>query len=439
VRSSSVTTPAIASTRFSQLISQESQSGNSEFPAFPAGSMSGIIAVGIVEHVAGPVALGNLVADGAIGITLEPLTGDPARNYLTHECFTTFHAGKMSIALDLKKNSDYAKILRQAQVIIDNRSKRARTEDAVLNEFLNDPAKAYRVVYCHISGFGGKDESLPGNDVTVQAASGFAYVNGAGKNQPLKVGTSILDFVAADWAVIAIQSALMKILRNIPVENEKNNVIPIHITLAGSAARMLPTQYLLAKYGKSFPQRIDNVDNFISIFSFFKTKDNLFISIGTLTDVSFKNFCDNIIMLPELAIKFPTNKIRLVNNNFIHTKINEIIESKSRAYWLEKLAATTIPFSKVNSVIDAVKEPFANNLFSETNDKTLVVVRPDGHNPALDGAPKLNQHGKVISDLLKRVEQEEAKPAAPSIHAFYKPKPLITTDRENQKKTMCKL
>lgn len=378
-------------------------------PKPPLGPLTGIPVIGIVEHIAGPAALSTLVSDGAMGITIEPPTGDPARRYLSHECFTTFHAGKMSIAMDLKKDPNYLKVLSEAFVIIDNRSKRARDEDAVLQTFLKDANKPHRVIYCYISGFPGEDEFRAGNDVTTQAAMGIATVNGPASGQPLKVGFPVLDFAAADWAVISIQSRLIQMLRGIPIADEVNKVVPIHVSLAGVAARFLCSQYLDAHAGKVIQQRTGNRDNFISVFSFFTTQDHTHIAIGTLTDISFKNFCEQVILRPDLAKNYPTNALRLQHNEFIHAEIQKVISTQHRSFWVKKLEAAGITHAEVNSVEEVAKKPFAKHLFAEAKDGTTMIARPDGRKPHLEAAPSLNQHGQTIPYLLAQAAQFEAK------------------------------
>ena len=380
---------------------------NSEVPVSPLGALSGIPIVGIVEHIAGPVALGALVADGAIGISVEPLSGDPARHYLSHECFSTFHAGKMSVAMDLKTDPNYAKILRAASIIIDNRSKRARDKDAVLQAFLLDANKSERVIYCYISGFSGHDEHRAGNDVTVQAATGLAYVNAPTKDQPLKIGTPLLDFSAADWAVMAIQSRIIQMQRGIPINDEKNKVIPIQINLAAIAARLMCSQYLAVNKGEAIKPRFWNQDNYVSVFSFFKASDDVYLSIATLTDASFKIFCERVIMRPDLSEKYPKNALRLEHNDYIHKEIQACIAKTTSFFWSEKLKSGNITYSIVETVASALQQSYSSHLFTKTKDGTPIIARPDGATPSLNPAPKLNQHGAVLSRWLDHLENKQ--------------------------------
>lgn len=386
-------------------------------PKPPLGALSGIPIVGITEHIAGPLALGTLTTEGALCMSIEPPSGDPARKYLSHECFSTLHAGKMSIAMDLKRDSNYPKVLREASIIIDNRSKRARENDVVLQQFLKDPDKTNRTIYCYISGFPGADEAKPGNDVIVQASTGMAYVNAPEEAKPLKVGFMLMDFATADWAVISIQSRLIEMLRGIPIKEEVNKVIPVHVNMASVAARFLCLPYLDALQGREVKPRSWNQDNYISIFSFFRTLDGRNISIGTLTDAGFKTFCDQVIERPELANRFPKNELRLNNNTFIHEEIEKVIAKKTQAYWIQRLTAHNIPHAPVERVEDAVKKPYAQHLFSKTSDGTPIMARPDGRKPQLDPAPTLDQHGKTVDQLIKISEHLRLFPSQPDLAA----------------------
>ncbi|VVC74985.1 Acetyl-CoA:oxalate CoA-transferase [Aquicella siphonis] len=377
-------------------------------PTSPLGAFSGIPIIGITEHIAGPGALSTLVEDGAIGISIEPPTGDPARKYLSHECYSTFNAGKISIAMKLKEDVNYIKILREAIIIIDNRSKRARDGDQVLQAFLNDPHKSNRIIYCYISGFPGEEEARPGNDVTVQAASGMAYVNGTSADSPLKVGFLPLDIATANWAVIAIQSRFIQMLRGIPIEDENNKVIPVHVSLAGVASRFLCSQYLDAKQERPIKQRTGNQDNLISLFSFFQTQDGRNISIGTLTDLSFKVFCHDVIARPDLSDAYATNELRIQANNYLHEEIQTVMLTQPSQYWLDKLMLAGVAHAEVNTVEEAAKKPYSKHFYSKTTEGTPTIARPDGRKPELDPAPTLNQHGHTLEKLLGNIS---AKPA----------------------------
>jgi crotonobetainyl-CoA:carnitine CoA-transferase CaiB-like acyl-CoA transferase len=389
---------------FKQL-SASSSSTESSLPKPPLGALSGIPIVGIAEHIAGPLALGTLTTEGALCVSIEPPSGDPARKYLSPECFSTLHAGKMSVAMDLKKDPNYPKVLREACIIIDNRSKRARDNDVALQQFLKDPDKTNRVIYCYISGFPGEDESRPGNDVIVQASTGMAYVNAPEEAKPLKVGFMLLDFATADWAVISIQSRLIEMLRGIPIAEEANKVIPVHVNMASVAARFLSLPYLDALQGREVKPRNWNQDNYISVFSFFKTSDGRNLSIGTLTDTGFKIFCEQVIDKPELASRFPKNELRLTNNALIHEEIGKVLATQTLAHWTQQLTAHNIPHAPVERVEDAVKKPYAQHLFSKTSDGTPIMARPDGRKPELAPAPTLDQHGKTVDQLIKISEQ----------------------------------
>ncbi len=367
------------------------------------GALIGVSVVGITEHIAGPSAMATLVSEGALGINIEPPIGDPARRYLTPECFTTFNAGKKSIAMDLKNDPLYPHVLREARIIIDNRSKVARVNDLELKKFLDDPNKPYRVIYCAISGYPGVSEWKSGSDVTVQAATGVASVNGPTADQPLKVGFPVLDFTAALWAVIAIQSRLIQMLRGIPIEDEVKKVIPVHITLAHMAANLLPEQYLAMRMGRPVRQRNWNSDEYVKIFDFLNAKDDKKgIAIATLTDKSFQIFCEQVIKRPDLAEKYPTNESRLKSNGLLDKAVKEILATQPRDFWIEKLERAGTTHAPVNSIPEAYAEPFAEHLFQQANDGTQMIARPDGKKTYLNPAPKLNEHRDEIETLLKK-------------------------------------
>lgn len=405
-------------THFSKAFRDTDISSKLNLPRLPDGVLNNQIVVELGAHVAGPVATGELARDGAAVIKIELPSGDPARNYLSPECFSSFNGGKASVVIT-KNDPLYLPILREATIIVDNRSESAKTNDKILQAHLKDPNKPNCVIYCSITGYPGDEKPRPAVDVTVQAASAIAAVNGLGAETPIKVGFAMLDVATAIEAVSAIKSRIIGIYSGY-YRNIQNKVIPLQVSLVNVAARFLSEHFLLNKTKGIVVQRgaeNPNSDAFISLFSFFKAEDG-WLSIGTLSDERFAQFCHKVINRPDLAKAYPTNKVRLQNRAHIDKEVQTIIATKPRQFWLELCTLVGITCEKVNTIPQALAEPFAKYLFSVNTAGQLIIANPDGETPTMPPAPKLGGDRRAIEYLL----QNHANPTAsfPKVHGHYK-------------------
>jgi CoA:oxalate CoA-transferase len=194
------------------------QSSTCETPSRDA--LGQIRVLDFTAMIAGPYCTRWLADLGADVIKVEPLEGDyiraraPLRSGAS-AYFGHLNAGKRSIALDLKK-PDATSIARRlagaCDVVVENFRpgvmQRLGLDYATLSS-LNP-----RLVYCSISGYGqaGPDASRPAFAQMVHAASGFEMANLAyqdGRDRPPNIGIFVADVLAASFATMGIQTALL--------------------------------------------------------------------------------------------------------------------------------------------------------------------------------------------------------------------------------------
>ena len=227
----------------------------------PDGPLSGILVAEIGQHVSGPMLGERLARKGALVIKIEqPQSGDPARVYLSNEIFNSLNASKLSVMIGKEQQMLYLNILEMADVIIDNRSPDAKDNDKSLAIFLKSD-KSHPVIFCSLIGYEGEDNKhLLALDVSVQAATGMAFINGAEPNQPLKVGFVILDEATAMEASDLIIAHLFALSRGKKCPIDDKNVIRLQVSMAGVAAYLLTGQYLNYYTQEKEPTRIGNRD-----------------------------------------------------------------------------------------------------------------------------------------------------------------------------------
>lgn len=155
---------------------------------------------------------------GASVIKAEPIElGDPMRHLGSSKggisaLFANCNRGKQSLSLDLKSAEARAvveQLATEADVLLCNYRPGVMDKLGFGSRHLRSLNP--RLIYCAISGFGteGPDRGLPAYDPIIQAQSGFAAVQGAGKAGPEFVRNLTCDKITAYTAFQAVTAALL--------------------------------------------------------------------------------------------------------------------------------------------------------------------------------------------------------------------------------------
>ncbi len=185
-------------------------------PAPAPGPLAGTRVIDLSRNLAGPYCTQLLADLGADVIKVEPLQGDPARAWGPpfwegqSTIFLAANRNKRSIAVDLKTAEGRSIVLRLtggADIFI--QSFRAGVIDALGLSAETLTAAQPQLVYCSITAYGtrGPLQHLPGYDPLMQAHAGLMSLTGS-NDGVVRVGTSVIDYGTALWAVIGIQAAL---------------------------------------------------------------------------------------------------------------------------------------------------------------------------------------------------------------------------------------
>jgi crotonobetainyl-CoA:carnitine CoA-transferase CaiB-like acyl-CoA transferase len=182
------------------------------------GALAGFKVIDLSRVLSGPLCTQILGDHGAEVVKIEPPSGDETRAWGSFGSQgSAFYRGinrnKRHAAVDLsnKRGRDLLlRLIEGADVLIHN-FKAGTLErwglgyDDVLSK------RFPRLIYCHITGFGGDGPlgGLPGHDSVVQAIAGCMSVNGRPDAGPTRVGMSIVDIGAAMNALAAILLAFI--------------------------------------------------------------------------------------------------------------------------------------------------------------------------------------------------------------------------------------
>lgn len=181
------------------------------------GPLAGIRVLEVGQLLAGPFAACVLGYFGAEVIKIEPLGGDPLRNWRvlrdgTSLWWYSLARNKKSVAVDLQKPEGRALIKQLAaksDVLIEN-FKPGTMEKWGLGP---DALKALRpeLIYSRVSGYGqtGPYASKPGFASVCEAIGGLRHINGFPDRPPVRPNLSLGDTLAGLHAVIGILLALV--------------------------------------------------------------------------------------------------------------------------------------------------------------------------------------------------------------------------------------
>jgi crotonobetainyl-CoA:carnitine CoA-transferase CaiB-like acyl-CoA transferase len=186
------------------------------------GPLTGIRVLEVGQLLAGPFAACVLGYFGAEVIKVEPLGGDPLRNWRvlrdgTSLWWYSLARNKKSIAIDLQQEQGRALIRQLAgssAVLIENFKPGTMEKWGLGPEHL----KALRpdLIYSRVSGYGqtGPYASRPGFASVCEAIGGLRHINGFPDRPPVRPNLSLGDTLAGLHAVIGILLALVAQGRN---------------------------------------------------------------------------------------------------------------------------------------------------------------------------------------------------------------------------------
>ncbi|BBY28790.1 CaiB/BaiF CoA transferase family protein [Mycolicibacterium sediminis] len=351
--------------------------------------LDGVRVVDLSTTFMGPYSTMLLAHWGADVIKVEAPGGDVLRFIGDHResgmgpVFLNANQGKRSLAVDLKSSHGrdvVTRLARHADVFVHNsRSAAADRCGFGPREVLEANP---RVVYCAFRGFGsgGPYEHRPAYDDVIQAASGFAAVQGL-HGDPEYIRSAIADKTVGVMGAAAILAALHgRDATGVGTALE----IPMFETL---------TSFLLLEQqgGWAFDPPVGNPGYARTESPYrrpFKTLDGS-MAVMIYTDAQWRKFFV-AIGKPELADdpRFRTIRERTINTAFLYQLLDEEMAGRTTAAWEELLGEADIATGPVNTVTDLFEDPHlaATGFFRSIDHPTEGPLRLP-RQPAEMGAP----------------------------------------------------
>jgi crotonobetainyl-CoA:carnitine CoA-transferase CaiB-like acyl-CoA transferase len=380
--------------------------------------LTGIKVIELARILAGPWA-GQVLADlGAEVIKVEkPGTGDDTRHwgppFVSYEDGSRdaayFHAcnrGKKSVAVDLENAQGQAvirKLVAGADVLIENFKVGGLKKYGLDCESLRSLNP--RLVYCSITGFGqdGPYANRPGYDFMIQGMGGIMDLTGEPDGSPMKVGVAYADLFTGLYAVIAIQSALIR--RSITGEGAF-----IDMALLDTQVGVLANQAMNYLVSGTAPKRLGNRHPNIAPYRVCPVADG-FIILACGNDRQWQSTC---VVLGNAALaadpRFETNAKRVENRTVLDRELDALTVRFASAELLARFEAANVPAGPINTVANVFADP-------QVKHRQMQASLPLGgaHIPAvrtpikLDGeammsdavSPRLGEHTRQVLEELR--------------------------------------
>ena len=267
--------------------------------------------------------------------------------------FSCANRNKHSLAVDFTTADGAARIREltaEADVVIENFKQGALARYGL--DYLSLKAVKPDLVYCSITGFGqtGPYAERAGYDALIQGMGGLMSITGEPDGEPMKVGVAVVDLFTGMYAASGILAALAH--RDRTGEGQQIDLALFDVQaamLANQAANYLAT-------GKA-PRRLGNAHPSICPYQAFEASDGyLILAVGN--DGQFAKFCQ-IAGHPDLALQpdFATNPARVHHRERLVGLLAELIQSRSRAWWIEKLEAAGVPCGPINDLAEVFSDP----------------------------------------------------------------------------------
>ena len=376
--------------------------------------LEGVKVLDLSRVVSGPFCSMLLADLGATVIKVEePSSGDDSRAFGPpfvggeSAYFLSVNRNKRSCAINLKSPEGIElvrKMALQCDVLLDNFRPGTLERLGLVHQKLR--AASPGLISCSISGFGhtGTDSQRPGYDLIIQGESGMMDITGDSNGPPTKIGTSMADLVTGQFASQGIMAALLERARTGKGRHVEISMLDCMASLLTFNAGIYFTT------GES-PKRRGNTHATIAPYETFQTSDG-WLNIGVANDKFWRLFC-GVIEQPDLAADASyaeaSERVRL--RHLLVPIISDIVATKPRAHWIQRLRDAGVPYGDIRSVGEVcnAKQLTSRGMVIEMNHPTAGLVKnidspfrfddrnDDVHTPP----PLLGQHtNEILTELL---------------------------------------
>jgi succinate--hydroxymethylglutarate CoA-transferase len=340
------------------------------------GPLSGIKILDFTERMQGPYATQMLSDMGADVIKVErrqALTpdgrpddryGENNRYGTDHEDSKIYSAGflannrnKRSITIDLKSAEGLGvieRLLPQVDVVYENFRPGVMERLGVGYERCAELNPS--IVYASATGYGADGPYLkkPGQDVLVEALTGWGRINADAGGRPVPVGTAIADTLGAMNGAFAVASALYHRART----NEGQHVRVNLFDSAFAALAEWGVHFMNSDAGEPERRMPSHASPYTPPpYGFYRTQDG-YIALSSGRQIATLS---RILGIADLSQddRFSTYWPRFDNRELFTEIIEEALAKRTTAAWLELMEAEDMYVAPVKTMAEAVVDPQA--------------------------------------------------------------------------------
>jgi crotonobetainyl-CoA:carnitine CoA-transferase CaiB-like acyl-CoA transferase len=320
------------------------------------GALSGCLVADFSRVLAGPLATMLLGDLGATVVKVEHSLGDDTRRWGPpfkdgeSTYFLSVNRNKRSLVLDLSTDQgaeDARRLAARATVLVENfRPGRLAAFGLGYDQIA---AVNPGLVYCSISGFGGRGTrgaDLAGYDFVVQAMSGLMDITGPPGGPPTKVGVAVVDVLTGSYAAIGILAALC-------ARRDSGRGQLVEVNLMSSALASLVNQASAYLNTGEVPHAMGNRHPSITPYETLATNDGM-LAVAVGNDGQFRTLCRalGIEMLAD-DDRFSTNSARVAHRDALAALLEASLAARPAEEWVGVLGSAGVPCGPVNDLAAA--------------------------------------------------------------------------------------
>jgi crotonobetainyl-CoA:carnitine CoA-transferase CaiB-like acyl-CoA transferase len=322
------------------------------------------------------------------------------------------HRNKRAMTLNLKlpeSKGVLERLVKTADVVVENYRPDVKFRLGIDYESLAriNP----RVILASISGFGqdGPYVKRPGFDQIAQGMSGLMSVTGLPGQGPVRTGAAIADLTAGLYAAIGVMVALLERESSGKGQWVQSSLLQAGVSLLDfQAARYLMEKEVPPQVGNDHPTSMPT--------SAYKTRDG-HINVAASGEGMWASLCkvigrEDMLESPE----FKGGKKRAENRKKLNSQIEEALQKKTSAEWIEIMNKAGIPCGPIYKIDEMFADPQVKHLGIATPVEHPKLGRYDvlanaaslSRTPARVAAatPEIGQH---TEEILKELNYDAAQ------------------------------
>jgi len=324
--------------------------------------LDSIRVVEMTEALAGPYCAMLLGDFGADVIKVErPGVGDQSRGWgppfvgSESTYYLAANRNKRSITLNYNHPSGaeaLERLLSTADVFIHNQPsmeslKKRRIDPDTLSE------KYPRLIHCSITGYGftGPKAGMPGYDILAQGEAGVMSFTGEPGGGPMRYPIAIADMTCGLYATMGILAALFAREKTGRGQFIDMALFDSQLTwLANAGSSYLNANVSPGRWGNAHPNIVP--------YEAYRGGDNKYFVIGVGTEALWKRFVLAMNIQDDIGRdeRFASNALRIKHREILVPLLQNIIQQKPTARWLEEFGEADIPAAPINTIREAFED-----------------------------------------------------------------------------------